>query len=287
MSNQARASTSEEVDPPVVNEILAHVGKAADDLEALVAKGVSGDTTADEVLEQGVVVLTRATMRLLAARGRYEDRLRKLEDEERDRKAAADLLVCIQSVYPICVFTDLMQGKVESADPLAHLPAIAQHLRQMQERLAESVKLQEHILSRVYHLEDLQEAVGTRFPEELQKIRDDLHIRNHSPESSESPESTQSLEHQGKTQKKQRDSNMSQTSGAHSRKSSLQHSGKSGKRALDKAVDFFRNVTKSLHRRRPSEGITPGRELSSSFRQGSRLASIAEEASVAPDSADQ
>jgi hypothetical protein len=103
MSNQARASTSEEGHPPVVNEILAHVGKAADDLEALVARGVPGDTTADEVLEQGVFIMTRASLRLLAATGRCEDRLRKLEEEERTRQAAADLLVRIQSVYSMCL----------------------------------------------------------------------------------------------------------------------------------------------------------------------------------------
>jgi hypothetical protein len=108
MSNEARASTSEEVHQPAVNTILAHSGKAADDLEALVAEGVPGDNTANEMLEQGVVILTRATVRLLAATGSHEDRLRNLEEEERARQAAADLLVCIPSVHSICLFTDLM-----------------------------------------------------------------------------------------------------------------------------------------------------------------------------------
>lgn len=86
------ASSAESTRTPVhVNEILSYVGQAVTDLEDLATRDVPGG--AIDVIRAAHNTLNVATGLLLAKAQEYEIRRQQLEEQERQRQAAANPLV--------------------------------------------------------------------------------------------------------------------------------------------------------------------------------------------------
>lgn len=90
-------SSAEEPRTPIaVREILSQIGEAVEEAQAMIAKAFPGG---EELLNGLQTSLNRAAVRLLEKSHEYEARVAELDQQEREREAAANPLVRIVLVF--------------------------------------------------------------------------------------------------------------------------------------------------------------------------------------------
>ncbi|KAH0043830.1 hypothetical protein KCU78_g520, partial [Aureobasidium melanogenum] len=275
------SSADEPRTPIAVREILSEVRDVVEEAQAIIAKGFPGG---EEMLDGVSNSLNKATLRLLEKSHEYEAMKAQLEEQERQRNAAANPLGEIPAV-------------LDPADTPAYLALIAQHLRQVQLRLERTEFQQGAILQKLVDMDVINQDFTMNTAQRLTEDRDaarqdimDAILEAHANRSPSPPPSTL-LNGPRKLRKRVGDDNIRATSASHLRKPSWQ--GSMGtvrtftQRSLSKGKEYLESSKKSAHRRSASEVVLPLERTSFQHGAGTRLHSIDERHAINTLAADE